>query len=123
MQPSVPPPPGIGRPVSIRMKQGWTFDTKGRRFRGPRGETFAPADLPPGARVEPTVPQLAGRSADALSAAERDLQRYLQVVLPAEHDPEAHVGAIRTWPSVESATLGPAVSLPGPPPRGKKRQP
>lgn len=114
-QPSVPPPPGIRRPVSIKMKPGWTFETKGRRFHGPRGEEFSPEALPPGTRIEATVPQLAQERTGALSAAERDLQAFVHVVLPAGHDPEHHTTAIRKWPCVDTATAGPSVSLPASP--------
>ena len=119
MQPSVPPPPGIRRPVSVKMKRGWTFEAKGRRFLGPRGETFSPDHLPPATRVEATVPQLAERPADALSAAERDLAAYVQVVLPAGSEPETHVDAIRKWPCTGTAAVGPSVSLPDLAARGK----
>lgn len=120
MQPSVPPPPGILRPVSVKMKQGWAFDEKARRFRGPGGTTFTPAGLPRGTRVEFTVPQLAGREPAGLSAAERDLQSYVQVVLPRGQAPEAHLPAIRDWPCAESVSVGPVVSLPASAPPRKK---
>lgn len=112
MLPAVPPPPGLLRPVSVKLKPGWAFDVKARQFRGPGGEAFTPEGLPRGTRLEPTVPQLAGRPRKTLSAAERDLQRYVQVVLPTGNDPEAYVQAIRAWPCAASATAAPAVSLP-----------
>lgn len=114
MQPSVPPPPGVPRPVSVKLKPGWAFDAKARCFRGPKGATFAPEGLPARTRVQPTVPQLAGKAPAALSAAERDLQRYVQVILPPDHDPDAFAAIARGWPCAASAEAGPAVSLPGP---------
>ncbi len=61
MQPSVPPPPGMPGLVSVKLKPGWAFDAKAQCFTGPKGATFTP-DLPAGARLAPTVPQLAGRA-------------------------------------------------------------
>lgn len=111
MQPSVPPPPGMPRVVSVKVKPGWAFDAKARCFTGPKGATFTP-DLPAGARLAPTVPQLAGRAPGTLSAAERDLQRYVQVILPEDHDVEAFAAAAGRWPCAASAEAGPSVSLP-----------
>ena len=70
MQPSVPPPPGMPGLVSVKLRPGWAFDAKAQCFTGPKGATFTP-DLPAGARLTPTVPQLAGKPPGALSAAER----------------------------------------------------
>jgi hypothetical protein len=123
MQPAVPPPPGVLRPVTVTLKPGWAFDGKARRFRGPKGAVFAPEGLPEGTRIEPTVPALAGKAPESLSAPERDLQRYLHVVLPAGHAPEAFVPAIRRWPCAASADAGPAVSLPAPGPKPTRRKP
>lgn len=112
MQPSVPPPPGMPGLVSVKLRPGWAFDAKAQCFTGPKGATFTP-DLPAGARLTPTVPQLAGRPSGTLSAAERDLQRYLQVILPVGHDVAAFAADARRWPCAASADAGPAVSLPG----------
>lgn len=116
MQPAVPPPPGTPRTITVTLTRGWAFDEKARRFRGPKAASFTPSGLPDGARVQHTVPELAGRPPAGLSPEERDLQRYVQVVLPAGTLPHDLLPAIRRWPCTDSAIPGPDVSLPGAPP-------
>ncbi|MEZ5417416.1 MAG: hypothetical protein R2708_08735 [Vicinamibacterales bacterium] len=121
MQPAVPPPPGTPRTITVTLKRGWAFDEKARRFHGPKAAAFTPTDLPDGVRVQPTVPDLAGRPPAELSPEERDLQRYVQVVLPAGTLPPDLLTAIRRWPCTDSAIPGPDVSLPAPPPLPRKQ--
>jgi hypothetical protein len=70
------------------------------------------ADLPKRSRVVPSVPSLVSADEAALSPAERDLRRYIQVILPPDEPPDHNVDAVRAWPCVEQANVGPEVSLP-----------
>ena len=49
-----------------------------------------------------------------LNDAERDLRRYMQVILPPGESTNKYLKVIRAWPSVEEAHAGPEVSLPQP---------
>jgi hypothetical protein len=111
--PEVPQPPGVRTPIDVRLKAAWSYDPDARTFTSVSGETFALGGLlPKGTKVVHKTPQLARRDASTLSAAERDLRRYLQVILPVGESPAAYVARVRKWPPVERADLGPDVSLP-----------
>jgi hypothetical protein len=117
--PAVPPPGTIRRPVQVTMAPGWRYDARRRAFVSEAGERVTPRDdLPRYSRIVPAAPSLADADPAALSPAERDLQRHLQVVLPAGEPPERYLEVVRAWPAVERADLGPRVSLPGPAPQG-----
>lgn len=113
MQPPVPAPKGVRRAVVLTLKPGWTFDPSTRRFTGPKQATCAPGGLPPRTRVMPLVSGPAVGPARSRSRAERDLQRYVHVVLPPGHDPEAYLETVRDWPCAASAVAAPEISLPG----------
>jgi hypothetical protein len=82
-------------------------------FESDAGETFSPrGDLPAGSRIVYKVPNLARADASKLNEHERDLRRYMQVILPRGESPARYLRAIRAWPSVEEADVGPEVSLP-----------
>lgn len=121
MQPAVPPPPGTPRTITVTLKRGWAFDEKARRFHGPKAAAFTPTDLPEGARVQHTVPDLAGRPTAELSPEERHLQRFVQIVLPVATLPRDLLPAILRWPCTHSAMPGPEVSLPAAPPPPRRR--
>ena len=113
MFPAVRPPPGLSRrPVDLKLKPRWRFDTARGLFTTGSGRTFAPPDLPKGSRIVYKVPSLAAADPAKLSRSERDLQRYIQVILPAKESPTTHLAAIRAWPCVETASAAPEISLP-----------
>jgi len=113
MYPAVPPPKGlVGKSVDFKLKPGWRYDEAKGIFVNSRGAQFAPPPLPKKTRILYKVPALVGSSSDGLSKAERDLQRYMQVLLPPTEAPEEYVKTIQTWPSVEEAHVAPEVSLP-----------
>jgi hypothetical protein len=113
--PAVPVPASspIRRPVELKLSPGWRFDPGRRAFVSEEGERVLPReDLPRNSRIVPKVPSLVSADPASLSPAERDLQRYVQVILPAREPPESYVEVVRAWPCVERADLGPEVSLP-----------
>lgn len=82
-------------------------------FESDSGERFNPSgDLPKNARIVYKVPGLAKADPARLSKHEKDLRRYMQVILPEGASPADYVEAIRAWPSVEDAWVAPQISLP-----------
>jgi hypothetical protein len=113
MIPSVPPPKElVGKSVDCKLKPGWRYDEERAVFVGPKGEAVSPASLPKGARIVYKVPSLARSAPKSLSAAERDLGRYLQVILPTAGGAEKLVPVVRAWPAIEEAHAAPEISLP-----------
>jgi hypothetical protein len=111
--PEVPQPPGVRTPIDVTMKAAWSYDPDARTFSSSSGETFALGGrLPRGTKVVHKTPALARKAPSRLSAAERDLRRYLQIILPPGESPAEYVAAVRKWPPVERADLGPGISLP-----------
>lgn len=101
-------------PIDLKLKAGWTFDTGRRTFESDGGEKFSPrGELPKNSRIVYKVPNLARADESELNEHEKDLRRYMQVILPAGESPAEYVGAVRSWPCVEEAHAAPEVSLPG----------
>ncbi|MEA3208181.1 MAG: hypothetical protein QOE70_1238 [Chthoniobacter sp.] len=120
MIPAVRIPAGakLRTPVEIKLKPGWRFDAARRVFISDEGERFTPrGELPKNTRIVHKTPGLvaAARAGKAkkLSAAEANLLRYLQIILPADRSPAESLEAVRQWPCVEEAALPPEISLPG----------
>lgn len=116
MIPAVPVPKrsGVKTPVELKLKTGWRFDASRRTFESDSGEKFSPRDdLPKNSRIVYKVPYLAESDEAKLSKHERDLRRYMQVILPPGESPADYVEAVRAWPPVAEAHVAPEVSLPG----------
>jgi hypothetical protein len=115
MMPAVPAPKnaGIRVPVELKLKRNYTYDSRRRVFESGSGTRFDPyQDLPKDTRIVYKVPALAAADEATLSKPERELRRYMQVILPDGAAPQDYVDAVRAWPSVEEASVGPDVSLP-----------
>jgi hypothetical protein len=113
MIPAVLPPKGLtGRTVDFKLKPGWWYDEARGVFANEDGKSFAPRALPRDARIVYKVPDLVRASPQALSDAEKDLRRYLQVILPTARGTKALVKVVQSWPAIEEAHLAPQVSLP-----------
>jgi hypothetical protein len=115
MIPAVPLPESskIRTPVEVKLKPEWRYETSNRVFVSETGERFKPGDeLPKNSKIVYKVPTLAKADRSKLSAEERNLQLYLQVILPAGESPAKHVDAIRRWPPIADARLPPEISLP-----------
>lgn len=113
--PAVPVPGGgsVRTPIDFTLKAGWHFDTTRRSFESDSGETFSPrGELPQGSRIVHKVPNLARADTSRLNEHERELRRYMQAILPHGESPARYLRAVRSWPSVEEANVGPEVSLP-----------
>jgi hypothetical protein len=100
-------------PLDLKLKRRWHFDTKRRAFRADGGGEFLPAgELPRGTRIVYKVPNLEHAEAATLNQHERELRRYLQVILPRGVAPGSYLETVRAWPPVEEAHVGPDVSHP-----------
>jgi hypothetical protein len=112
--PAVPLPKdgSVRTPLDFKLKPDWHFDTKRRAFESDSGEKFSPRELPEGSRIVYKVPNLARAARAKLNEHERELRRYMQVILPHGESPARYLRAVRAWPSVEEAHVGPEVSLP-----------
>jgi hypothetical protein len=109
--PAVPSPKdgSVRTPIDIKLRSNWYFDTKRRTFTSDAGETFSPRGaVPPGTRIVYKVPSVAR----AVNEHQRELRRYMQIILPRGESPAKYLRTIRAWPSVEEAHVGPDVSLP-----------
>jgi hypothetical protein len=113
MIPAVPPPKKLlGRSIDFKLKPGWRYDETRGVFVSPRGVEFAPPRLPKNSSVHFKVPSLARSTANELSPAERDLQRYMQVILPSSRALQKVMKSIKAVPGVEAVSLAPEISLP-----------
>jgi hypothetical protein len=115
MIPAVPIPQNaaIKTPVEVKLKPKYRYDSRRRLFESVSGERFKPFDdLPKNTRIVYKVPALAGADPARLSKHEKDLQRYMQVILPEGESPSDYLAAIRAWPSVEDAWVVAGISLP-----------
>jgi len=100
-------------PLDFKLKPEWRYDTRRREFVSASGERYTPRDkLPRNSRIVYKVPILAGAAPSDLNPHERDLQRYMQIILPTGVSPARYLRAVRSWPAVEEAHVGPEVSLP-----------
>jgi len=100
-------------PVDLKLRHKWRFNPSPRVFESDSGEKITPrGDLPKNSRIVYKVPSLAKADKAKLSKHERDLQRYMQVILPAGESPAEYVDMIRAWPCVAEAHVAPEVSLP-----------
>jgi hypothetical protein len=113
MPPPGEPIPGLRPHLVMKLKSGWRFDADANAFVDARGRRCAQTDqLPTGTTLQPVSPTLQRKRAARLTAAERDLVRYFQIVLPAGADPRVHLDAVSGWPCAAEVRLPPIVSLP-----------
>ena len=113
--PAVPAPKSaeIRVPVELKLKRNYKYDSRKRVFESGSGTSFDPhRDLPKDTSIVYKVPALAAADESKLSQPEKELRRYMQVILPQGVSPQEFVGIVRAWPSVEEASVGPDVSLP-----------
>lgn len=110
---TVPEDSGIKRPIDLKLKSGWRFDPSRRAFESDSGEKFTPrGELPKHTRIVYKVPALARADERGLSEPERDLRRYMQLILPEGESASDYVEAVRAWPCAAEAYAAPEVSLP-----------
>ncbi|MCP4203100.1 MAG: hypothetical protein GY769_14355 [bacterium] len=102
----------------VQLKPGWRHDPESGVFRRPGEsdddeEVFEPApELPAETRIEPMIPDLAGKSPDDLSEWELTLARYLHLFPGADADLDELLEAITDWSCVEEVHRPPQIALP-----------
>ena len=107
------PKDSVRTPIDVKLKSNWSFEPKRRIFKSAAGETFSPrSELPKRTKIVYKVSTLAGAEPSTLNEHERELRRYIQVILPRGESPARYLRAVRAWPPVEAAHVGPEVSLP-----------
>ena len=115
MEPSVPAP-GDGQiriPIEAKLALGWRYDASRGEFVSGRGDVFQPGDvLPKQTKIVYKVPALAKADSAKLSEPERELRRYIQLILPPGEAAADYYKTVDAWPCVERATVGPDVELP-----------
>jgi hypothetical protein len=100
--------------VVAKLKPTWRFDDKAHVFRDLESGRTSDAlrRLPAGSSVVATAPTLAGADPQKLSADERNLARYVQILLPEGARAADALKEVQGWDFVESAELPPSVVLP-----------
>ena len=106
-------PAELLRALSLKLKPGWRFDPAAGQFVSASGERLSVLDqLPKGSEILPTAPALAKADPAKLSAAERNLARYVQLILPKGDMTTETLPIVKEWSAVETVTLPPEISLP-----------
>jgi len=97
----------------VKLKRKWSYDSRRRMFVETSGKKFSPKkDLPKNTRIIYMVKDLAKEPTDLLSKAERNLARYIQVIMPKGKDPAEYLPILKYWECVEEVRLPPEISLP-----------
>ena len=111
--PAVPPPKELTqRSIDYKLKPGWRYDEARAVFVDPKGVEFTVPRLPKNSRILYKVPSLARSTTKGLSKAEKELQRYMQVILPSLRSAKAVLKTLQSHPAVEEVHLAPEISLP-----------
>jgi len=99
--------------VEVKLKAGFCYNLSKGVFESELGEVFNPRDeLPKKTRIVYKVPTLAKADLNSLSKPERELRRYVQVILPEGESPAKYLKTIQGWPGVDGAWIAPEISLP-----------
>jgi hypothetical protein len=115
MFPAVPPSdnPTHRTAVELVLAAGWRYNSRRRAFVSDNDELFRPPqELLASGQLVYKVPTLAKQNPQDLSVAERDLQRYMQLILPPAELTATLLEQLQAWPCIEAATPEPKISLP-----------
>jgi hypothetical protein len=104
------PPPGLRPVLLVKLGRGWRLDAKGGGLVSSRGQHVELVGLPARTEVRSVLPPRA-RAAKA-SAVERELERFVHVVLPSRANAARILEVVRRWKGVEAASLPPDIHLP-----------
>lgn len=99
--------------LDARLATGWRYDAAAGAFVAGDGQRFMPGDsLPAGVEIRHTAPDLARSDPGSLSAAERDLAAYVQIIFPRGTRPGRYLDKVKRWPCVKEVREPPEISLP-----------
>lgn len=94
------PPKGIKPHLVVKLKKGWRFEDKRKAFVSPRGrEVTLSDDLPRGSKIVYMVPELAKKK--SLTGDEKNLARYVHVILPKGKSPADYLPTVGKWACVD----------------------
>ena len=112
----VDPPAGMRPTIHALLKPRWNFHSNSRKFATVTGgQEFAPEHhLPPDTQIDHLVPRLQKGARELLSAEERKLSRWVQIILPRDASAEEYLAKLQTWPFIAEAHIVPPPSLPSP---------
>lgn len=97
----------------VKLRRGWRYDTRTGRLVSISGQHLAPREqLGRDVRVAPMVPHLLDTDPQSLSQDERNLIRYVHLILPKRSDVQRYMKIVRDWPCVEEVQPPPDISLP-----------
>lgn len=110
----VPPPDGLRSHLVVLLESGWRYDAESSRFVSDSDEALeVGGGLPEGTEIVYMMPDLQEAERESLNEHERDLTRYLHVLLPEGADTAAALAVVAAWSCVADSWLPPDVSLPG----------
>lgn len=97
----------------IKLKQRWTYDLQRRMFVETSGKKFSPKEyLPKYTRIIYMAQDLAEKPMNSLLKEDRNLARYLQVILPKGTNPKKYLTILKRWDCAEDVKFPPEISLP-----------
>lgn len=106
-------PKSLQPSLDVKLASEWRYSDTREIFVSSGGGEFSPVhDLPKGAQIRYMAPHLARADRATLSADERNLAQYLQVVFPKGTLVDPYLAVIGKWPCVEQVQRPPEVSLP-----------
>jgi hypothetical protein len=106
-------PKGLRPSLDVKLAAEWRYADSRGVFVSSAGEEFSPAaDLPKGTQIRYMAPQLARADRATLSADERNLASYLQIIFPKGAQLDRWLSDIARWPCVEQVQRPPEISLP-----------
>ncbi len=95
------------RHLVLQLRQGWTYDSRSRRFIKNKQDAFRPGDdLPKYTRIQFQVPAMARKR--ERTPVEDDLARLVQVVPPKAAEINRLRERLESWPCVEKVWVAPA---------------
>ncbi len=106
-------PKGVRPHLVVKLKPEWRYDVPRGVFVSVGGRDISPGkDLPAKSRIDPMVPQLAEADPAELSEDERNLARYVNVILPKQVAASDYLKIVGQWACVEEVRPSPEISLP-----------
>jgi hypothetical protein len=106
-------PRGVRPHLVGKLRDGWSYDPAVAAFVAADGRRFIPrAVLPKGTTIVHMTPDLARAPMRSLSPAERELARYIQIVLPRAKNPGAYLARLAAWECLAEVRLPPDIDLP-----------
>lgn len=96
----------------VRLKPSWRADFDANTLVSGRKRVVLGELTKAKVSLQPHIPSLAGKSLRSLSAAERELARFVQVRVPAGQDASELAKELARLDAVEHVSVAPEVSLP-----------